>query len=425
MTRKQRTDSRPARRARTSGIAIFLLSTVMATSALANKDSSEPPPPAVVVAAIESKPVEQSKRYIGNIQAVRSVDIVARVEGFLEAQAFTEGSMIETGQLLFKIEDLSYQAQVAAAEGQFESAVADTASAQALLDQREADFERQKLLVERGDTSQTAFDQARAIRDEALASVRKGAAAQEQAKAAVRNAVINLGYTTIHSPISGRIGRANVTPGNLVNAASGPLATVVQLDPIRAAFSIPSAQYVSTAEQIAGPVASETERKRLVPRLILPTGETYEHQGQISFVDNKVDPRTGTVTVYAEFPNPDQVLLPGQFITASIGLADPKRAPVVPAAALMQDAEGAEVYLLDKDNHIVARKIETGPRVGDGYAVTSGLQAGELVVVSGLQKVKPGMQVKPTRADQSGAKAAGQGTDASQGTDTSEGTSGS
>jgi membrane fusion protein (multidrug efflux system) len=320
----------------------------------------------------------------------------ARVEGFLQQVAFEQGHPVEAGQLLYQIEQDQYQAALASAEGQLAAAEAALSSANATLEDRQADFARFAELVKKGDTSQTNFDRAKAQRDEAQAAVESAKASIKQAQAAIRSAQINLGYTTIASPIAGRIGATKFTEGNLVNPSSGNLATVIQLDPIRAVFSIPSSDFVRLQEQVSGDGAVDA-RELFVPELILPTGATYKEKGKVAFADNQVDPATGTVPIYADFPNPDRILLPGQFVTALVSTAKTQKQPVVPASAIQRTREGEQVYLVGQDNRVEQRAIKTDVQVGTGYAVSSGLQAGEIVIVSGVQKVKPGMVVKPIK----------------------------
>lgn len=377
---------------------VLLAALIAAAPALAQQagQQGDKPPPAVVVAAVETKTVDKSSRFIGNIQAIQSVDLKARVEGFLEKVAFDQGSMVDRGQVLYRIEQDQYKADLAQAQGQLAAAKAESQAAAAELEDKQADFQRQATLVKKGDTSQTAFDRAKAARDEAKAQVQKAKASEQQAQAAVDNAQINLGYTTIKSPIAGRIGATAVTEGNLVNASTGTLATVAQLDPIRAVFSVPSAELVRLQKKLGANTTSAEARQAFVPKLVLPDGTQYDKNGKISFADNKVDAATGTVAIYADFPNSSGVLLPGQFITVLVHDVDKQRLPVVPAAAVQRTRSGAQVYLVDGSDRVQARTVKLGPRVGDGYGVTSGLAAGELVIVSGLQKVKPGMTVAPS-----------------------------
>lgn len=380
------------------------------TSSKDDKDDKQSaakgPLPSVVVAAVQMQDVASERRYIGTIKAIQSVDLRARVEGFLNDVAFQQGHTVEAGQLLYQIEQDQYQAALDSAEGELAAAQASLASAKAILEDKQADFERFAVLVKKGDTSQTNFDRARAQRDEAQANVESANASIKQAQAAIEQANINLGYTTISSPIAGRIGATKYTAGNLVDPSSGTLATVVQLDPIRAVFSIPSSDFVRIQERVADDGADHA-RDLFVPGLILPTGKTYDHTGKVAFADNQVNPSTGTIPIYADFPNPDRLLLPGQFVTAVVRTAETKQEPVVPASAILRTRDGEQVFLVGKDNRVEQRTIKTGIQVGTGYAVTSGLQSGEIVIVSGVQKVKPGMEVKPVKESAADAKSGG------------------
>jgi membrane fusion protein, multidrug efflux system len=387
-------------------LTLTLGSPVLAADKPAAGGDETPPQPAVVVAAVETQLVDHHGRFIGTIQAIQQVNVQARVEGFLDELAFDQGSLVKTGQLLYQIEQAPFQAQLDAANAELASAVAETAKAEADLLDAEAQFERFSALVKKGDTSQSEFDRSRAQRDMAKANVDKAKAAQLQAQADIKTAQINLGYTTIASPIDGRIGATNYTIGNLVGPNSKVLATVVQLDPIRAVFSIPSADFVRVTERAGTP---GEDFQDYVPELILPTGATYAQQGKVAFVDNQINASTGSIAIYADFPNPEGVLLPGQFITALIHTAEQKRQPVIPAGAVIQTKDGKQVYVVGPDNRVALRTIKTGSQVGTDFVVDSGLKEGEIVVVSGIQKIKPGMVVTPTQAtapnDAEGAKA--------------------
>lgn len=379
--------------------ASLLTLTVGSTALAADKPAAgadkTPPPPAVVVAAVETQLVDHHGRFIGTIQAIQQVSVQARVEGFLDEVAFDEGSPVKTGQILYQIEQPPFQAQLDAANAELAAAVAEVASAEAGLLDAQAQFERFSALVKKGDTSQAEFDRSRAQRDMAQANVDKAKAAVLQAQADIKTARINLGYTTIASPIDGRIGATNYTVGNLVGPSSKVLSTVVQLDPIRAVFSIPSADFVRVTEQAGTPGENF---QNYVPQLILPTGVTYREKGTIAFVDNQVNASTGSIAIYADFPNPEGVLLPGQFITALIHTAEQKRQPVIPAGAVIQTKDGKQVYVVGSDNRVALRTIKTGSQTGTDFVVDAGLKEGEIVVVSGIQKIKPGMVVTPTQA---------------------------
>jgi membrane fusion protein, multidrug efflux system len=368
------------------------------------------PVPSVVVTAIEEGLVDKQERFIGNIKAIQSVELKARVEGFLTQLAFEQGAMVTEKELLYQIDQAPFQAALDSAKADLGVAQADLAAAQADLLNKQLDLDRQDALIKKGDTSQAARDKAKAQRDESAAAVGKAKANIDVANAAILTAQINLGYTTITSPIAGRIGPTKYTQGNLVNTASGTLATVVQLDPIRGVFSIPSALFVKVAE-LSSQEGLDAVREKFVPQLILPTGETYPHPGKIAFVDNQIDARTGTIAIYADFPNPDQMLLPGQFIAAIIHSAAQARLPLVPASAIQRTKDGEQVYVVGSGNRVEVREIKTSAQVGINYAVTSGLRVGDIVIVTGEQKVKAGMVVNPVRQGQAKSGTPGQGGD--------------
>lgn len=386
-----------------SGLMVLALgSAAMAEDKAPAEATKAPPPPAVLVAAVETQLIDHQGRFIGTIQAIQQVEVQARVEGFLEQVAFDQGSTVKTGQLLYQIEQAPFQAQLDAANAELASAVAELAGAQASLLDAQAQFDRFTALVKKGDTSESEFDRSRAQRDMAQANVEKAQAAELQARAEIQTAQINLGYTTITSAIDGRVGQTNYTVGNLVGPSSKVLATVVQIDPIRAVFSIPSADFVRVTEQ-AG--KNSGTYGNFIPELILPTGATYAEKGRIAFVDNQINAATGSIAIYADFPNPDGVLLPGQFITTIIHTAKQQRQPVVPAGAVIQTKDGQQVYVVGPDNRVSLRTIKTGGQVGSNFAVSAGLTEGEIVVVSGIQKIKSGMIVAPTPADGTGGAA--------------------
>jgi membrane fusion protein, multidrug efflux system len=217
------------------------------------------------------------------------------------------------------------------------------------------------------------------------------------AQAAVQTAELNLSYTRITSPIDGRIGVTAVTAGNLVSPSTGSLATIVQLDPIRVVFSVSDRDVLAVQQQYEG-LSPQELVKRYVPKLRLANGAEYAQDGSVEFVDNRVDPATGTIAVRAMFPNPQQILLPGQFVTALIRPERSERRPVVPVAAVQQDREGRFVLVLDQQNRVAQRRIEIGPQIDQVFAVEHGLREGETVILGGVQKVQPGMAVQPTRA---------------------------
>jgi membrane fusion protein (multidrug efflux system) len=339
------------------------------------------PPPAVTTAVVQSREIAPAAEYIGRVDAILSFDARARVEGFLQQVAFREGQHARAGDLLFVIEPGPYQAALTSARAQLARATAQKDVAQ-------RNFERIRELHARGTTPQAALDEATAARDAAAADVLA-------AQAAVQTAELNLGYTRIHSAIDGRVGATAVTQGNLVGPNSGVLANVVQLDPIRVVFSVSDRDLLYAQRRWGVQLAEELVR-RFVPTLHLPDESDYPEPGRIEFIDNRFDPTTGTVAVRAIFPNPQELLLPGQLVTVRVRAETAERRPVVPMSAVQQDREGRYVLVLDADNRVQQRRIETGAQIEQRWVVEKGLREGETIVVEGQQKVRPGMLVQPT-----------------------------
>lgn len=371
--------------------AMALLSPALATA----QDASETP--AVIVAPIQSQTITASSDFLGRVEAIREVDVTARVEGFLQEVNFTEGSFVEAGQILFEIEKAPYEAELAGARAARAAADAAVAGAQAALTQAQQEVDRQTTLVERGTSPQAVLDSATARRDEAQAHLESARAQVAQADAQLQTADLHLSYTHIVSPFDGRIGRANVTAGNVVGPQSGVLAAIIQSDPIRVVFSISEREYVNLVEAHMSE-SDEQMQAAFVPTLRLANGRDYKYPGRIAFIDNRIDPTTGTVAVRAEFDNPDSLLLPGQFVTVTVSEGEPHMVAVAPAAAILQDREGPYVLVLDDENRIQIRRIQTGGQTATGVTVTSGLAQGETIVVEGLQRVHPGQIVSPRTA---------------------------
>jgi RND family efflux transporter MFP subunit len=371
------------------GSAILLLSMLLifgmsfkANAAPADRKTA--PPPQVTVAKVIERDVNPPSEYVGHVEAVQSVDLRARVEGFLERVEFKEGSEVHAGDLLYVIEQAPYQAKVDADK-------AFLAQAEAILT-RAQQYLRRAQNVRSGGISATDLDNAVAEELRAKAQV-------EQAKANLQIARINLNYTSIRAPISGRIGRTAFTKGNLVGPNSGALARIVQLDPIRVVYSI--SENDLTAVNFALKDADKGKKNpMLIPRIKLADGQIFKMKGHVDFVDNTVDVSTGTIAVRSLFKNPDGTLLPGQYVTILISRSAPKPMPVVPQTAVMEDHEGRYVLLVDDQNRVAVRRIKTGPVVGTKWAVESGLVVNERVIVEGVQKVRPGQIVKTAAADE-------------------------
>lgn len=341
-----------------------------------------PPPPAVVVAEVEKREINPRIEYVGQTVAIDTVDLRARVQAFLVRRAFTEGEDVRQGTLLFGLEREPFEAAV-------EAAAANVAEARAEVVRTRRDLERARTLSAQGNVSQQALDRATSENQRAEATLRAN-------EAALRQAQIDLGYTQITAPFDGRIGRSVYSVGQWVGPDSGVLATLVRLDPIYVVFNVSEQSYLNYRKR-----AEEAERAgkappEFVPRLRLANGAEYPHAGRLNFVDNRVDPSTGTIAVRAEFPNPDKLLVPGLFVTVELRSTEGKPALLIPQPAVQEDQGGRFVLVVDAGNTVQMRRVETGARVGVQWEVTAGLAEGERVIYEGIQKVRPGAVVSPT-----------------------------
>jgi RND family efflux transporter MFP subunit len=342
------------------------------------------PPPLVTVAKVTEQDVNPPSEYVGHVQAVQTVDLRARIEGFLEQVRFREGSDVRAGDLLYVIEQTPYQAQVDADTARVTQATATLTKARQYLERVRT--------VRSGGVSATDID-------DAVAEELRAKAQLEEDKANLERSRLDLGYTMVRAPISGRIGRTAYTQGNLVNPASGPLARIVQIDPIRVVYSISENDLVAIKTALKD-AASGKKHPILAPRIKLPGGQVLKTSGQIDFVDNTVDPGTGTIAVWALFDNPDGTLLPGQYVTVLVARSQPEVMTVVPQSAVLEDHDGRYVLVVTDQNQVAVRRVKTGPVVGINWAITSGLSVNENVIMEGVQKVQPGQFVKTALADE-------------------------
>ena len=341
--------------------------------------------PAVGVRPAAMKGVSQSFEFVGHIKATDKVELRARIEGFLEKVAFHEGQDVKAGDLLYQLEQPPFQAQV-------NTAKANVAQLEAQHRNAELTLGRAQYLIKTVAGQQSNVDSA-------LASERALAAQIDGAKAQLQTAEINLGYTEIRSPISGRIGRTVYTLGNLVNPASGVLATIVSQDPIYVLFPVS----VRDLE-----IIREARRKedgglaKIEIRVRLSNGKDYPQRGVWNLTDPQVDQQTDTLIMRATIANPERQLTDGQFVTAIIRERQEAPRLVIPQAALQIDQSGRYVLVVDDQHKVEQRRIETGPNRDTDVVITSGLREGENVIVDGVQKVRPGQVVQETALQAAG-----------------------
>ncbi|MCP4316272.1 MAG: efflux RND transporter periplasmic adaptor subunit [Hyphomicrobiales bacterium] len=356
-----------------------LLTVILMNSGAAAQDT-ESNKPNVTVAQVQNQKTGNRGRYVGRIEAVSTVNLEARVEGVLEKRNFKEGGFVKKGDLLFVIEKGLYEASVASSKAQLEGA-------QATLKNSQLDLERQKILVSKGDVAQSVLDSAQA-------TVGANEASVGEAMASLDTANINLGYTDIYAPIDGRISKTAVGVGNLVNTNSGTLATISSVDPIYVSFYMGEKDLIEDREK--GLIGTDSAALKI--NLTMADGKPYSTVGSVSYVGTTVEQSSDTIEVRATFDNPDNILIPGQFVNVIVQDADPKATLVIPQSAVQLDSKGHFVYLVDGDSKIERRDIKLGRQAGAVWEVSSGLEEGEKVVTQGLQKVHPGITVNPVEA---------------------------
>lgn len=354
------------------------------------------PAPAVGVRPASLRGISQSFEFVGRIKAIEKVEIRARVEGFLDKVLFREGQDVEAGDLLYQIEKTQFLARV-------EEAKANLAVAEAERTNAQLQYSRQLELSQRQYSPQSQVDQNKAALDQSSARIM-------QARAALTLAETNLGYTDIRAPIAGRIGRTTYTLGNLVNPASGVLATIVSQNPIYVVFpvSVRDLQAIREARRQEGGGLAKID---IVIRL--SNGQEYPQRGTWNFTDPQVDQQTDTLIMRATLPNPNGELVDGEFVTAVIRERKEEQRLVVPQAALQVDQSGYYVLIVDGQHKVEQRRVQTGANRDTEIVIATGLAEGDKVIVEGIQKVRPGQVVQetilppPTRRQEMGRQEGG------------------
>jgi membrane fusion protein, multidrug efflux system len=340
-----------------------------------------PPAPEVQVVTVRSQRVSNTIEVPGRLQAVRIAEVRARVNGIVERRLYEEGTDVRQGQALFAIDPRELRAQLNAAEAALARAEATAANAG-------QDVKRYEGLVSQQAISQQEYDTA-------VARLRTAQADVAQARAQVDAAGLNLSYATVRAPISGRAGRAQVTEGALVSAASATLLTTIeQLNPIYVNFSLASLEVLAIRRELSEGTLTVAAPGEVPVQLVIEDGSVYPRAGHINFFDLRIDEQTGSTALRAEFPNPERALLPGQFVRVRVDAGVRPSAMLIPQRAVTITPQGASVTVVDHENVAQSRPVKVGELRGGSWIILEGLQDGDRVVVEGLQKVQPGRPVR-------------------------------
>ncbi|WP_269581860.1 efflux RND transporter periplasmic adaptor subunit [Roseibium sp. Sym1] len=348
------------------------------------------PPPSVSVAKVVKQDIRQSARFVGQIAAVDQVDLVARVSGFLEEKAVPDGSIVKKDDLLFTIEKAQYQAALTKAKADLASAKADAAL-------KAADEKRDKDLLEKGHVSEAAYEATLAQKQQAEASV-------EAAQSGLQQAELNLSYTDVKAPFPGQIGKTTYSVGEVVGPTTDALAKLIRLAPVYVNFSVSEAQYLNAVKTHGLNPADISADESPDISLVLPNGQTYGEKGKIVYIDNQVDATTGTISFRGQFANSDTKLLSGTYVTVVLEAPQTETALVVPQAAIQRDQQGAFALSVTADKKVQQTYVELGQQIDTNFVVNKGLDEGTEVIVEGLQKVRPGVEVDPVLASKPAEK---------------------
>jgi membrane fusion protein (multidrug efflux system) len=359
------------------GMAALLIASGGTGSAHAQGKEAAQPPISVVIAPAERKEKRPSMVFTGRVEAINKVDLRARVEGYLEKRLFTEGDAVKKGDLLFQIEQGPYQAKLDAAR-------ANVARSEANAQNTAFQLRRGQELLRNNNISQATVDQRAA--EDAMAQ-----AEVLQQKAALQSAELEFGYTQLYAAVDGQMGRANYSVGNYVTSSSGTLAILVSRNPMYVTFPVTQRELLSVRKRAEG---QKVDSSAIKVDLRLADGSVYGHSGALNFVDVQVSPQTDTVIVRATVPNPDQLLIDGQLVTAIAEIAAPEAAIFIPQQALQFDQTGYFVLVVDGENRVKVRRVQLGAGREGEMEIASGLEEGERVIVEGLQKVRPNQVVQ-------------------------------
>lgn len=351
---------------------------------LSCKKTQPPPPPTPLVQTSQSRSaaIPIYREFIGQIEGAQNANITARVSGYLISREYEEGSIVQAGQVLYRIDPRPYEAALSAAKAQLAQAEAKAQLAYNTLERQTELFKTNAISAQEFDA---ATQNSQAANSDVLA-----------AQAAVQNAKLNLEFCTIRAPFEGLIGQSRAQIGELVGPADPkPLTTLSQINPVKVTFSLSEQEYLLAHDRIRAAEALPLTQRPHDFQIILSNGQIYPHSGVFAFLDRQVEPLTGTIRIVSYFPNPDALLRPGQFAKVKVLVKTLENAVLVPQRAVLE-IQGTfyQIAVINSDNKVEFRSVHVGPRFGTEWVIADGLQAGETVVVEGIVKLRNGMTVR-------------------------------
>jgi len=358
-----------------------IVATLLIITACGQKEQTvqKAPPPAVSTYVVSMDKIGDYREFVARTVASKEVELTARVEGELVERLFKEGAIVEKGQVLLKIDPTTYITALESAKADLTSKVAGAQGAA-------RDLKRGKEVAGQGYISQSDLDKLITNDSQAKAAV-------NVAKAALEQAELNLSYTTISAPFAGHIGKVNFNIGNIVSPSKGAIATLTATNPMYVSFGVEESEFISYLQDKK--TSADDVKDELDLSLRLPNNTTYAEKGEIIFADTKIEQGMGTVELRAIFQNPDDIILPGLFVTLVAESKDKKNMALIPQASVQENQQGKFVLVVDQENKVAQRIVKLGRRINAMWLVESGLKENERVIIEGLQKVRNGIEVGP------------------------------